>query len=37
MNRKDDPKFEAQATEVKDCLVEARSRHCKPEEVTVSF
>jgi hypothetical protein len=37
MNRKDDPNFEAHATEVKDCVVEATSRHCKPEEVTVSF
>lgn len=37
MNRKDDPNFEAQATEVKDSLVEARSRHCGVQEVTVSF
>ena len=37
MNRKDDPKFEARATEVKDCLVEARSQPCRVEQVTVSF
>jgi len=37
MNRKDDPNFEAQAREVKDCLVDASNPHRMLEEVTVSF